>query len=124
MFGRRMLERSRRLGRDRAPGFTPVRNKRIDDAVNTQIAVIQLSEIADNGRPLPGHEATAKAWQNVARTLPAPPMVKSYRVTPNRWNADGSRAGGYPNASRLPFTTGAADFLKDDTGDRRFAVLS
>jgi hypothetical protein len=122
MFGRRMLERSAKLGRDRTPGFTPMRNKRIDDAVNTQIAVIQLAEIADNGRPLPGDEATAKAWQNVARTLPAPRMVARYRVTPNRWNADGSRVGGYPG-NRMAFATGDADFLKDDTGGRRFAVL-
>ena len=68
MFGRRMLERSRHLGRDRTPGF------------------IEIDRTSN------------KRW---GRPAAAAPMVKSYRVTPNRWNADGSRVGGYPAAAVL-----------------------
>lgn len=67
----RMQERrTRQLAR--TPGFTPVRNRRIDDAIKGRAALLMLGGAA---APL----AYSEAERAVARTLPSPRMVFDWR---------------------------------------------
>lgn len=62
----------------RQPGFTPVRNARVDGAIQTQQALLAATGAYN------ALEALAEARRRVARMLPAPPMVRSYARKPSK----------------------------------------
>lgn len=62
----------------RQPGFTPVRNARVDGAIATQAALLSASGAYN------AVEAHHEARRRVARMLPPGPMVRSYARKPSK----------------------------------------
>lgn len=84
-------------------GFRAVHNKRIDDAITAQTILIAMDAQARRLNLTPA-EIHRRAVESVARTLPARPMVRSYRPRPSRSSDAAYRKSIWPVAK----TAGAA----------------
>jgi hypothetical protein len=78
---RMKARRERQLAR--TPGFTPVRNERVEKAIATQEALISLAALNGGGVPN-AIEVREQALRNVARSLPKPQPSKLYRHRPSK----------------------------------------
>jgi hypothetical protein len=67
----------------REPGFTPMPNRRIKNAVETAAGLILLHNAtlvaAGLGKPMRPAAAYEEAWNEVRRNLPKAPMVFDWR---------------------------------------------
>lgn len=75
---RARLARRRLRQLQRQPGFTPVRNARVDGAIQTQQALLVATGAYN---PIEAHH---EAVRRVARMLPPGPMVRSYARKPSK----------------------------------------